>query len=303
MNATPTPKTSVIMRTKNSDWVVAQALAGLFSQEFKDFELIVVDSGSTDRTLEMVAAYPNKLLSIAPTSYFPGSVLNMAMEQARGEIVVFQNSDVVPLNPFALGRLVAAFDDPSVTAAYARQVPRPEAWGFVRRDYSASFPADDKSPDWITMSLPFAAMRKAIWEQRPFYTDAWASEDTEWGQWARNEGYRIKYVHDSVVMHSHNYTLRQMYGRRFVEGEADAFIYQSSDSLWQMTKRLARSTAGDWSYQLKHGLLGEAAMTPLRRWVYQWAYWKGRKLGSRRASRQDSDSTIGQRVALERHEQ
>jgi rhamnosyltransferase len=297
------PRVSVVMRTKNSDWVVAQALSGLFSQEFDDFQLVVVDSGSTDRTLQIVSEYPCKLLHVAATSYFPGSVLNMAMEQADGDIVVFQNSDVVPLNKFALGRLVGAFDDDNISAAYARQVPRPEAWGFVRRDYDVSFPAEDSSPSWITLSLPFAAMRKSAWEERQFYTDAWASEDTEWGKWASENGRLIKYVHDAVVMHSHNYTLRQLYGRRFVEGEADAFIYESGDSFVNMMTRLARSTGSDWKYQLKHGLLREACSTPVRRFVYQWAYRKGRCLGHQRREQDHVDSSVGQRVALERHEQ
>ena len=57
----PSPRVSVIMRTKNSDWVVAQALQALHSQTFRDFELLVVDSGSTDRTLEIVAQFPARL--------------------------------------------------------------------------------------------------------------------------------------------------------------------------------------------------------------------------------------------------
>jgi len=297
------PRVSVVMRSKNSDWVIAQALSGLFSQDYDDFQLVVVDSGSTDRTMDIVSQYPCKILHVAATSYFPGSVLNMAMEQSDGEIIVFQNSDVVQLNRHALGRLVAAFDDDDISAAYARQVPRPEAWGFVRRDYDVSFPPNENRPSWITLSLPFAAMRKSVWETRQFYTDAWASEDTEWGKWAEENNHLIKYVHDAVVMHSHNYTLRQMYGRRFVEGEADAFIYESGDSLFEMVTRLVRSTGGDWKYQIKNGLFSEASYTPVRRFVYQWAYLKGRSLGYKRQGQDNIDSSVGQKVALERHEQ
>jgi glycosyltransferase involved in cell wall biosynthesis len=50
------PRVTVIMRTKNSDWVVHQALAALFSQTYRDFELLVVDSGSTDRTEQRLGA-------------------------------------------------------------------------------------------------------------------------------------------------------------------------------------------------------------------------------------------------------
>ena len=105
------PKISIIMRSKNSDWVIGHALAGLYSQEFTDFELIVVDSGSTDRTLDIVRAYPHRLIQIEAASYFPGSVLNMAIEHAQSDLIVFQNSDAVPLTPHTLGTLVAAFDD------------------------------------------------------------------------------------------------------------------------------------------------------------------------------------------------
>ena len=228
---TAVPRASVIMRSKNAEGVIAQALAALFSQDFTDFELLVVDSGSTDGTLDIVRQYPCRLLQIEPLAYYPGAVLNNAIEQTRAELVVFQNSDAVPLIPQALGRLLAAFDDPQVDAAFARQLPRPGADPWVQRDYAASFPPGGPAPPWVTLSLPLAAMRKSAWRLHPFYTDAWASEDTEWGHWASQNGRVIRYVPEALVMHSHNYTLRQLYGRRFVEGEADAFIYGGGDSL------------------------------------------------------------------------
>ena len=189
-----TPRVSIVMRTKNADWVVGQALAALYSQTFTDFELIVVDSGSTDGTLDIVRRYPCDLVEIAADSYIPGPVLNNAIERASGEIIVFQNSDVVPLDDGCLGRLVAAFDDAEVQAAFARQVPRPEAHAWVRRDYAQSFPTRGEAPPWMTFSLPLAAMRRSVWCERPFYEEAWASEDSEWGHWARSNGHRIAYV-------------------------------------------------------------------------------------------------------------
>ena len=71
-----TPRLSVVMRSKNSDWVIHQALAALFSQSVADFELIVLDSGSSDRTLEIVAHYPHRLIRVVPEEYVPGPVLN-----------------------------------------------------------------------------------------------------------------------------------------------------------------------------------------------------------------------------------
>ena len=146
---------SVVMRTKDSAWVVDRALAGLFSQtlgpkgspaSIGDVDLLVVDSGSTDATIDIVSKWPCRVTRIPASSYFPGPVLDAAIADTRGEIVVFQNSDVVPLTRDALARLVAPFEDPRVSATFARQVPRPDAHTWVRRDYAVAFPARGLPP-------------------------------------------------------------------------------------------------------------------------------------------------------------
>ena len=295
------PRVTVVMRSKNSDWVIAQSLAGLFSQAYRDFELLVVDSGSTDRTLEIVAHYPHRLIEIPADAYFPGKVLNQACEAAQGDIVVFLNSDAVPLGPETLGRLVAPFDDDRVQATLARQLPRPEADTWVRREYAESFPGDGEPPPWITLSLPMAAMRKTAWQRHPFYVDAWGSEDTEWGKWAEDHGIEVVYTPDALVMHSHNYTLEQLYGRRFIEGEADAFIYGRSENLLKAVGRMAVSTARDLVACIRDGDLADAPRLPARRAVYHWAYLKGHRHGIGRRRRGDPDARLGQKTVLDRH--
>lgn len=296
------PTVSIIMRSKDADWVIHQALASLFSQHYDDFELIVIDSGSTDRTLEYVKQYPCRLREIPAEDYYPGPVLNMGAEMARGEILVFQNSDVVLLEPDSLGKLLAAFDDPEVDAAFARQLPRPEAATWVRRDYANSFPASGEAPPWLPYSLPLAAMRRSAWEAHNFYRTAWGSEDTEWGAWARRAGRTVQYVADSLVMHSHNYTLRQLYGRNFIEGEADAFIYERSTSLVRGLARAFRATLRDWVWQLREGDLAELHLTPARRLVGEWAYYKGHRHGEARRNEGNQDASFGQRAVLSRYQ-
>jgi rhamnosyltransferase len=290
------------MRSKNADWVIGQALAALFSQTYRDFELVVVDSGSTDRTLELVAKYPHRLLTVAPNDYFPGKVLNRAIEETASELVVFQNSDTVPMTNTTLGRLVAAFDDPAVQAAFARQMPRPDADAWVRRDYASSFPDASAAPEWIPLSLPLAAMRRSAWAKHPFYTDAWGSEDTEWGHWAQRNGLKVAYVKDALVMHSHNDTLRQLYGRRFIEGEADAFIYRRKETAFKMVVRAAGSTLRDWIQCARDRDLRDSLAVPPRRVVYHWAYLAGHRHGSARIARGDTDASVGQRTVLSRHD-
>lgn len=296
------PSVTVVMRCKNSEAEIAQALQGLYSQEFRDFELLVVDSGSTDRTQDIVGEYPARVVRIAPDDYFPGRVLNRAIEASTSDIIVFQNSDVVPLDVRALGNLLAPFNDPRVHATFARQLARPEAETWVRRDYLASFPPSGETPPWITLSLPFAAMRRSAWERHRFYDEAWGSEDTEWGAWARSNGLEVRYVPEARVMHSHNYTLRQLYGRRFIEGEADAFIYRQHESLLLALGRALIATVRD---ALLHVRVGDAMgllRTPARCLVYAWAYHQGHVHGERRRRRGDTDLRVGQQVVLKRHD-
>jgi rhamnosyltransferase len=288
------PLATVIIRTKNSQDTLAQALDGLFSQTCTDFETLVVDSGSTDGTLSIVERYPCSLIRIRPEEYFPGPVLNRAVAATRTPLVVFQNSDVVPLGVHTLERLLRPILEGGKHASFARQIPRPEASTWVRRDYERAFPAHGPAPSWLPYSLPLAAMLRSAWEQLPFYDDAWGSEDTEWGSRAKREGMAVEYVPAATVMHSHNYTLRQIYGRRFIEGEADAFIFRQRLSLLQAIRGVGGSIWSDVGAHLR-------ARDFLGRGVYHWAYLKGRRLGEQRLVLNDRNAATGQKVVLDRY--
>jgi rhamnosyltransferase len=289
------------MRTKDSESDLQQVLPALFCQDYPAFDLLVVDSGSEDGTLDALRRYPCRVERIRAEDYYPGPVLNRAVAQAKTEIVVFQNSDVVPLRPDALRQLVGAFRDPGVQAAFARQVPRPEAESWVRRDYSKAFPSAGEAPDWLPLSLPFAAMRRSAWRQQPFYDEAWGSEDTAWGELARQRNWVVRYVPESVVMHSHNYTMKQLYGRKFIEGEADAFIYGRRATLGRMLLASIRSSCRDLAYHLARGEIAAAVTAPVRRTVESWAHFRGHRHGQRRREHNDHDTSVGQRTVLSRY--
>jgi len=289
---------SIIMRSKNSDWVINSALAALFAQDFQNFELIIVDSGSTDSTLDIIKNYPCKLVQIAAGDYYPGKVLNDAIKLTNSELIVFVNSDSVMLSPKSLSSLLSPFEDKAISATFGRQLPRPEADTWVKRDYAASFPETGDTPDWITLSLPLAAFRRSTWEKHPFYTDAWASEDSEWGHWAQRNGYQVKYVPTASTMHSHNYTHKEIYGRRFVEGEADVFIYNKRPNAYRSLLSLFRSYIQDIPEHIKsQDWLGLCALFS-RRLVYHWAYFKGTCVGYKRIKLNNTDSSYGQNIVL-----
>jgi len=301
-NTNSVPKASVIVRTKDCSDIIGQTLKALFSQCFKDFELIVVDSGSTDDTLDIVGEFPCTLVHMKPNDYLSGRSLNLGASHARSDLLMFQNSDTVPLSPHALGNLVQVFDDQGVDAAFGRQVPRPEAWSWVRLEVESAFPDADETPPWIPFAAPFAAMRKNVWQEHPFFEGAWGSEDTEWGFWARENGKRIRYIKDAEVMHSHNHNLRQLYGRLFTEGEAMGIIQRDKESFVRSIAKGIKETSRECAFAVRQTDIRGLFFIPIRRSIMHWAYYKGHKFGEHRLATGDTDPTTGQNIILKRYD-
>jgi len=293
---------TVIMRCKNSGWVIKEALDSLFAQSFKQFKLLVVDSGSTDDTIEIVNNYDCELIQIPATDYYPGTVLNNALKLIETEFVVFHNSDSIFQKTDSLSKLLEAFSDDKVQAAYARQIIRPEAHTWVKRDYKVSFPENEPAPEWITISLVTSAFRMSIFNEHQFYEDAWGSEDIEYGYWLQKNNYKIKYEPNCIVMHSHNYTLKQMLRRRFIEGEADAYIFDAKSSIFNFLIKFSKSVVIDFFYYCLKGDYINIIGIPIRRWCYHLGYLKGNRLGQTRKRSNNTDRSKAQKVVFKNYD-
>ena len=155
---------------------------------------------------------------------------------------------------------------------------------------------------WIGLSFPLAAIRRDAWAERRFYDAAWGSEDTEWGIWARRQGYNVRYVAQALTMHSHNYTFRQLHGRKFIEGEADVFIHPEKPApLRYLLARALVDGLRDAPYCIKRAAPWRIPEAVARRVAGEWAYYKGHRHGSKRR-RQGGDASFGQNVVLSRYE-
>lgn len=259
---------SVVIRTKNNADVIEMTLSALFSQSLQPAEVLVIDTGSTDQTLAILKKYPVRIKEIPSSDYYPGQVLNQGMQETRGSITVFLNSDAVMLSSLSLENLLAAFEDPYIQGVCARQIPRPDAYRWVKRDYAKAFPQTSHLPPWQPFSMCFSAIRRSMWTVRPFYTDAWGSEDVEWAIALKKRGEKLAYAPTSLVMHSHNYTLPQLYGRKFIEGEADAFIYTKPYSLWSCYFAICKTSLRDLIYAIVKRDWKDIFQVIPRRFVY-----------------------------------
>ncbi len=153
------PRVSVIVRAHNDEALIERTLAGIFSQWPPPFEVIVCDDNSTDRTREVAARFPVRFVERPDGPYKPGRTLNALVREAKGDIVVFNNSDAVPLDSNWLAELVkpligGALGDRALPCdgtlvggdhraprvfSFANQLPRADAQALVRKDYARAF--------------------------------------------------------------------------------------------------------------------------------------------------------------------
>jgi len=87
------PKVSVIIPTYNRGWVLREAIESVLSQEFSDYELIVVDDGSTDDTPEILEVYGREVIVLHQSNRGVSAARNRGIAASRGQLVAFLDSD------------------------------------------------------------------------------------------------------------------------------------------------------------------------------------------------------------------
>jgi len=205
---------SIVVRAYNEARHIGRLLDGILQQTVKDVEIILVDSGSTDGTLEVARNYPVQVVSIAPGEFTFGRSLNRGIQAAQGELIVIASAHVYPVYPDWLERLLAPLADPQVGLAYGKQRGA-ESTHFSEHQVFAHWFPDVSQP---RQAHPFcnnanAAIRRSLWQAQPYDETLTGLEDLGWARAIQEVGYTIAYVADAEVVHVHNETPRGVYNR------------------------------------------------------------------------------------------
>ena len=216
---------SVIILTKNAGDGFATLLQRLFSQKFDgNYEIIVVDSGSSDGTPETAQSFPVKFVRIKPEEFHHGRTRNLGAEQASGRILVYLTQDALPLHDNWLRKLTDDLKNPQVAMVVGRQIPWQTSKPPEKFFYSYYFPehkievvggASDYYRDNMFISNVNSAIKKDVWQQFKFLEDIVLAEDKEFAKRILLAGWKIVYQPDAVVYHAHNFSLRSVF-QRFV---------------------------------------------------------------------------------------
>ncbi len=278
-----TPAVSIIMRSYNEAWALRETLPALIAQDFTDSELIVIDSGSTDGSQELIrAAKPAHFVQITPAEYNPSRVMNHGMHLARANSCVFLNADATPQGRNWLRPLFDALQNPGVAACFGRQIPRPDCHAVFACDYDRCFGPRRESARWDHFfSMVSSGLRKDTWTRRGFREDLQYAEDDEYTRWCKAQGLEVLYVPDSVAMHSHNYTPEQARKRSFGDARAIGKAWQGSPRDFHWIKTVALG----WLSDIRHDAAFCARTRRLREWPHatriRWHQRSGKLAGFR----------------------
>jgi|GEM_PF-596117 len=245
--STPPVQVALLMRSMNEMPHPPRVLEMLSRQTYPHFTLYNVDSGSTDGTLGVFEkANPQRLRKIAPADYIPGRVLNEMVAAAPESISVFLNADAVPTDGHWLENLLRPILDGSADATMSKQIARPDAYWVVADDYTRAYdPRNIKAENEDFFSAVSCAFRRSLWEETPFYEEGYA-EDLVWAAACRRKGARFRLVLDSVVEHSHNYSLPSLRKKKYRHGIVFARLYGEKPRLARRVLSCAREMVRDF---------------------------------------------------------
>ena len=194
---------SVIIRTKNEERWISSCLEAVFAQEFKDIEVIIVDSHSSDKTVEKAKQFPVKVIYI--DNYLPGKALNMGIRVSRGEYICCLSAHCIPTNEKWMSNLLCNFSENNdVAGVYGRQEPMSFSSDFDKRDLLITFGLDRR----VQIKDSFfhnanSMIRRDIWEKIPFDEHVTNIEDRVWAENVIKAGYKLIYEPEASVYHYH----------------------------------------------------------------------------------------------------
>lgn len=258
------PLVSIAILTKNGGKDFESCLTAIYQQTTDfPFEVIVVDSGSTDGTLEFIKKYPVRLYEIKPHEFSFGPTRDYAFGLADGQFIVTLSQDVVPANREWLSKLVEPLMQNKADAVQGRTIlPKDKAlFYWEKRDF---FYFTSEGQEFfenhgnIGISFCSFAIKHNAWLKTGF-NNAPMCEDKVIQKKLVEEGYRLAWALDSMAYHGHNYSLKSLKNRCENEG----FGWKCAGVIYRFSQMVGDLIQEKWVYGvLVRGLLTREIKTP-----------------------------------------
>jgi len=214
---------SIVIRTYNEERHLDELLQAIANQKTNGLsrEVIVVDSGSTDRTLAVAHARACKIVHIAKEEFSFGRSLNVGCAVAEGDYLVFVSGHCVPVHDQWLRHLVAPLESEGIVYTYGRQLGGNGTKFSERQLFRKYFPEASRVPqEGFFCNNANAALRRSAWETQKFDEELTGLEDMHLARRLVESGSKLGYIAEAAVYHYHQEEWRQI--RRRYEREAIA---------------------------------------------------------------------------------
>lgn len=239
----------------------------LLAQGIEPDRVLIVDSASTDNTVDLARAHGFRVASIRRTEFNHGGTRQWATGFfPDAEIFLYLTQDAILADSGAIDQLIAPFGNSEIGAAYGRQLPRPGAGEIEAHGRLFNYPAvsDVRSLESrerlgfkaIFISNSFAAYRRnALDEAGGFPQNAIFGEDTITAAHMLLRGWKIAYVAEACVYHSHEYSASREFKRYFDIGALHARETWLRDEFGKASGEGRRYVTSEINYLLRRDLL------------------------------------------------
>jgi glycosyltransferase involved in cell wall biosynthesis len=273
------PRASIVVRCYNEAEHIGKLLHGISEQTVDDYEVVLVDSGSTDGTIEIAEEFGvDTVTYIDPEDFSFGRALNYGVEAADGEFCVIASAHVYPKREDWLERLLEKFADDDVALVYGKQRGNDVTTFSENQIFKQWFPEHDIEHQ----PHPFcnnanAAIRRDVWEEFPYDEHLTGLEDVDWAKRVQKAGYEISYAAEAEIIHVHDESARQVFNRYRREAYAHKEImpdqsFSFTDFLWLS----AKNVLSDYRAAAEEGVLRENAVEiPTFRLLQFWGTYRG----------------------------
>ena len=277
---------SIVIRARDEAEHLGDVLKAISRQDFAgSLEVIVVDSGSRDGTVDIARRLGCRVICIPPERFSWGFALNRGARESRGEFIVNLSAHAIPADPSWLRNLIQPFREGNsrLAAVYGRQLPLVDADPFEAVELDLWF------PDWAeprvsnSFSNANGALRRELWKQFPFDEEMMLHEDAFWAHSLARQGYHTIYQPKCRVYHNHEL---EVTSRRRTSGIFLRWYWRSytsytfirgyrGASLRYALKIFRRYAALDYLYLQRAGRRAEILKIPIYELIRQYASWRG----------------------------
>jgi glycosyltransferase involved in cell wall biosynthesis len=249
---------TAVIRAHNEAEHLGRLLHGLQRQTAPVDEIVLVDSGSDDRTVQIAEDAGCRVVHIAKAEFTFGRSLNYGCDAAKSDLLLMVSAHVYPVYDTYVEHLVDAFADRDTAIAYGRQVG----------DHRTAFAESRIMAKWFpehsirNQGHPFSnnancMVRKEIWEELRYNEQLTGLEDLDFAKRAIERGLRVDYVAEAPIVHVHEenwQTIRNRYRREAIAYKR--IMHEAEFSAPEAVLLATANIASDYYHALRERKLG-----------------------------------------------